>query len=169
LLAFEQQVLRMIWGSGFMRGLSINEVLLAFRVVLLTLPVAYIYHMFMAVIISLERQKKAVPLVAVSLTLEIILFMVLIPVMGITGAAAAHLALLLFVASLFAFDLRRKYGPTGFIRGATRPAIGAVAAFAVLYMHPFSAAGNAVLSMAVFLSVWLLQGGRRIIPVRHSR
>ncbi|MCD6587605.1 MAG: oligosaccharide flippase family protein, partial [Candidatus Fermentibacteraceae bacterium] len=41
LLAFEQQVLRMIWGSGFMRGLSINEVLLAFRVVLLTLPVAY--------------------------------------------------------------------------------------------------------------------------------
>lgn len=167
LLAFEQQVLRIIWGGEFLRGISMDELLVSFRIVLLTLPVAYMYHMFMAVVISLERQKKAVPLVAVSLAVEIVLFMVLIPVMGITGAAVAHFALMFSVASLLALDLRRKYGATGLIRGAARPSAAAVTAFAVLYIHPFSAAGNAVVSMAVFLSAWLIMGGRRIIPSRQ--
>ncbi len=167
LLAFEQQVLRIIWGGEFLRGISMDELLVSFRIVLLTLPVAYMYHMFMAVVISLERQKKAVPLVAVSLAVEIVLFVVLIPVMGITGAAVAHFVLMFSVASLLALDLRRKYGATGFIRGAARPSAAAVTAFAVLCVHPFSAAGNAVVSMAVFFSAWLIMGGKRIIPSRQ--
>jgi len=167
LLAFEQQVLRIIWGGEFLRGISMDELLVSFRIVLLTLPVAYMYHMFLAVVISLERQKKAVPLVAVSLAVEIVLFVVLIPAMGITGAAVAHFALMFSVASLLALDLRRKYGATGLIRGAARPSAAAATAFAVLCVHPFSAAGNAVVSMAVFFSAWLIMGGKRIIPSRQ--
>jgi len=164
LLAFEQQVLRLIWGSDFMRGMSISEILLAFRVVLVTLPVAYIFHLFLSVMISLERQKTAVPLAAGALALEVVLFVILIPALGITGAAVAHLMLLLSVAVLLSLDLHRKYGSTGFIRGARRPSAAAIPAFAVVFMHPFSAAGNAVLAMAVFVSVWLLMGGKKIFP-----
>jgi O-antigen/teichoic acid export membrane protein len=167
LFAFEQYVLRIVWGGEFLRGIPMNELLVSFRIVLLTLPVAYIYHMFMAVVISLERQKNAVPLVAVSLAVEIVLFLVLIPVIGIAGAAVAHFALMFSVASLLALDLRRKYGATGFVRGAARPSAAAIPVFAILYMHPLSPAGNAILAMAVFVAAWLVMGGRRIIPSRQ--
>ncbi len=162
----EQNVLRIVWGNEFLRGVSPGELRSAFRIVLMTLPVAYIFHMFMAVMISLERQRKAVPLVAMALIIEIILFLTLIPTLGIVGAAIAHLVLLFSVAVMLSWDVHRKYGPTGFTRGARRPAIAVLPSFAVLFLQPFNPIANAAVSLAVFIAVWLMSGGIKIIPRR---
>ena len=164
LWASEQSILRLVWGGEFLRGVSISELSTTFRIVLLTLPVAYIFHMFMAIMISVERQRKAVPAVAVALVIEVILFVILIPLMGITGAAIAHLGLLLSVAILLSLDLHLKYGPTGFIRGARRPFASFLPAFVFLLLKPFVPAANIAISMALFAAIWLAAGGINIIP-----
>ncbi|MEA3266555.1 MAG: oligosaccharide flippase family protein [Candidatus Fermentibacteria bacterium] len=160
----EQQILRIVWGSEFLRGVSPEVLRSAFRIVLVTLPVAYIFHMFMAIMISVERQKKAVPIVAFALGVEIILFLFLIPILGIVGAAIAHLILLLSVAAMLSWDLHRQYGPTGFLRGARRPVLAAIPSFAVLVLQPFNPIANAAVSLAAFTIVWLASGGIKIVP-----
>ncbi|MCD4706958.1 MAG: polysaccharide biosynthesis C-terminal domain-containing protein [Candidatus Sabulitectum sp.] len=167
LWAAEQHVLRIVWGSEFLRGVSPGELRSVFRIVLMTLPVAYIFHMFMAIIIAVERQKKAVPIVALSLGIEIILFLILIPLMGIAGAAISHLVLLLSVAVMLSWNLHMEYGPTGFVRGARRPVLASFPSFAVLLMQPFNPVENTAISMAAFIVVWLLFGGHKIIPSFH--
>ncbi len=164
LWAFEQNLLRIVWGSEFLRGISQQELSFTFFIVLITLPVAYMFHMYMAIMISVERQQKAVPIVAVALVVEIILFLVLIPVSGIAGAAIAHLGLLFVVAVLLSWDLHRKYGPTGFIRGAIRPVIAAIPAYTILFTRPSNNIGNATISLVAFLLIWFVAGGRKIIP-----
>ncbi len=164
LWASKDQILRIVWGSEFMRGIAPAELGMAFRIVLLTLPIAYIFHMFMAIIISVERQKKAVPVVAIALCIEVILFLVLIPVIGIAGAAIGHLALLLSVAVLLSRDLNKKFGATGFVRGARRPILAVLPAFVLLELQPFGAIENAALSLAAFIFAWLFAGGSAIIP-----
>jgi len=167
LWAVEEHVLRIVWGNEFLRGVSPGELHSAFRMVLMTLPVAYIFHMFMAIMISVERQRKAVPIVVLALVTEIVLFLTLIPQLGIAGAAIAHLALLLSVAVMLSWNLHKEYGPTGFSRGARRPILAALPSFAVLFLQPFNPAANAVVSVAVFIAVWLFSGGGKIIPSFH--
>lgn len=160
----EQYILRIVWGSDFLRGVSPGELQNAYRVVILTLPVAYMFHMFMAIMISVERQRKAVPVAAIALAVEIVLFLTLIPSMGIVGAAVAHMVLLMSVAVMLAWDLHRKYGPTGFSRGARRPLLALIPSFAILALKPFDNAVNAAVSLAAFAAVWLLSGGKDILP-----
>ncbi len=166
LWAAEQHILRVVWGSDFLRGVSPVELQYAYRLVLLTLPVAYIFHMFMAIMISVERQRKAVPVVAIALVVEIVLFLTLIPSMGIVGAAVAHMVLLMSVAVMLSWDLHRKYGPTGFTRGARRPLLASLPSFAILALKPFDNTVNAAISLAAFVAVWLFSGGKDILPGR---
>ncbi len=167
LWASEQNLLRIVWGSDFLRGVSPSELSYTFRIVLVTLPVAYIFHMFMAIMISVERQRRAVPVVAIALLVEIVLFIILIPLLGIAGAALAHLALLTSIAVMLSWDLHRKYGPTGFIRGAKRPVLAALPSFAILFFSPLNYVANAAVSMAAFAVIWLLSGGMEIVPGRN--
>ena len=167
LWASEQNLLRIVWGSEFLRGVSPSELSSTFRIVLITLPVAYIFSMFMAIMISVERQRRAVPVLAISLVVEIVLFSILIPLLGITGAALGHLALLISGAAMLSWDLHRKYGPTGFIRGARRPVLAVLPSFTILYLNPFNYTANAAVSMAAFAVIWLLSGGMRIVPGRN--
>ncbi len=164
LWAAEQHVLRAVWGNEFLRGVSPDQLRSAFRIVLMTLPVAYIFHMFMAIMISLERQKRSVPIVAIALVIEIALFMILIPPLGIVGAAIGHLVLLLAVAVILSWDIHRKYGPTGFSMGTRRPLLAAIPAFTVLILQPLNLWANAAVSVAVFIAIWLIAGGKSIIP-----
>ncbi len=168
LWASEQRLLLLVWGSEFLRGVSPSELAATFRIVLITLPVAYIFHMFMATIISMDRQRRAVPVVAIALGLEIALFVILIPLAGIAGAALAHLVLLLSIAVMLSWDLHRKYGATGFIRGARRPVLAVIPSFVILFLNPFNFVVNAAISMVSFAVIWLLSGGMKIVPGRNS-
>lgn len=164
LWATEQHILRIVWGNEFLRGVSPDQLRSAFRIVLLTLPVAYIFNMFMAIMISMERQKRAVPIVAIALVIEIVLFIFLIPLLGIVGAAIGHLALLLVVAVILSWDIHRNFGPTGFSMGTRRPFLAAIPAFIILMVQPLNFFANATVALTVFVTIWLITGGKNIIP-----
>lgn len=169
LWASELIPLRLIWGNDFLRGLESETVLFTFRILLLTLPAAYFFHLYMSVIIAEERQKAALPLVAISLVVQIALLFVLVPVAGIKGAAIAYFTLFSLVALLFAWKLNRIHGASGFVRGVKRPLAAFLPAFAILVFDPFNAVTGALISVAVFITLWLLLGGKEIIPDLNSR
>ncbi|MCK5132602.1 MAG: polysaccharide biosynthesis protein [Candidatus Sabulitectum sp.] len=156
--------LKLIWGNEFLRGVQSDSVLLTFRIILFTLPVAYFFHIYLSVIIAEERQKSALPLVAISLLVQIVLLFFLVPVAGISGAATAYFSLFSLVPLLFAWKLHRIHGPTGFFRGIRRPLAAFLPAFAIVFLHPFTPVLNGVFSLAVFVVLWLAIGGREIIP-----
>ncbi|MCK5841960.1 MAG: oligosaccharide flippase family protein [Candidatus Sabulitectum sp.] len=164
LWASELTLLRLIWGNEFLRGVSQGTALLVFRIIIITLPAAYFFHLYMSVIIAEERQKSALPLVALSLLIQIGLLFFLVPLAGTLGAAIAYLSLFSMVALLFAWKLNRIHGPTGFARGIKRPLTAFLPAFSIVVMHPFIPVINAVLSLAVFFTTWFIIGGREIIP-----
>ena len=135
---------------------------------LLTLPVAYVFLMFMSTFIAAERQRKVLPAVLVSLVIEVILFTILIPSMGIAGAAAAHLSFLALSLTWMVLDIRKEYGPTGLLRGSVRPVAAFIPSLVILLAEPFGKGMSGLASLAVFAALWLLMGGGSIIPRRRS-
>ncbi len=157
------QVLRTVWGASYLRGISAGETLNTYRMILLTLPVAYMFNIYMSTTIAAGRQRRIVPAVFFPLLLEIVLFIVLIPRLGITGAAAAHMVFMGSAAVWMSQDLRRAFGPTGFFRGSVRPVVSFLAAMVLLLAGPFSQIMNGAAAAAVFLIVWLTSGGHQVI------
>ena len=164
LWASELSLLRLVWGEHFLRGVSQGSVLFVFRIILFSLPMAYYFHLYMSVIIAEERQKSALPLVAISLIVQLVLLFFLVPFIGIPGAAIAYFFLFFLMAFLFAWKLKRIHGSTGFVRGIKRPLAAFLPSFAVVFLHPFSAIVDSALSLTLFVSIWLLVGGHKIIP-----
>lgn len=161
-----QGVLRGLWGPGYLRGVSQNDVDVTFRIVLLTLPLAYIFHLFMATVIATEKQRTVLSAVFLSLILETLLFVFLIPRYGIPGAALAHLVFLTSAAFQMIWILNKTYGPTGFLRGALRPVASFLPALAVLAVNPLGRIPSGAVALVVFLAAWMLSGGLTIIPNR---
>ncbi len=139
LWAGEDHVLRTVWGEDFLRGSSPGDVGMTYRLVLLTLPVAYMFNMFMSTTIATERQRKVLPAVFFPLMMEMALFLLLIPFLGIVGAALSHMAFLASGAVWMAWNLHGRYGSTGFLRGARRPLISFIPAFIILLLSPLEA------------------------------
>jgi len=169
LWAAGQNVLRVIWGPDFLRGVSPHDVGTTFKIVLLTLPVAYMFHMFMATVIATNRQRKVLSAVFLSLVLEALLFVLLIPRFGIPGAAMAHLLFLTTATFQMVWILKKAYGPTGFLRGAVRPVASFIPAVAVLTAAPFGGILSGVSAIAVFTAVWILSGGLAIVPSKARK
>jgi len=161
------QILEIVWGSEYLRGVQPETVLLTFRIILVTLPAAYYFHLYMSVIIAEERQKMALPYIGLSLAVQIALLFLLVPGLGITGAAIAFFSLFSLVAVLFSWRLRKIHGSTGFVRGVRRPFAAFVSSFALVLLHPFAPVTDAVLSVALFFALWYVMGGKRIIPDFH--
>ncbi len=168
LWAGEDHVLRTVWGEDFLRGSSPGDVGMTYRLVLLTLPVAYMFNMFMSTTIATERQRKVLPAVFFPLMMEMALFLLLIPFLGIVGAALSHMAFLASGAVWMAWNLHGRYGSTGFLRGARRPLISFIPAFIILLLSPLEGILNGVLAVAAFLAVWISFGGLGTVPVRRS-
>jgi len=167
LWAGEHHVLRFLWGDSFLRGIDQSSVSSAYRTVLLTLPVAYVFLMLMSTFIAAERQRKVLPAVSVSLVIEVLLFIILIPEMGIAGAATAHLIFLAFSLTWMALDLRKEYGATGLLRGSMRPVAAFLPSLVILIAEPWGKGTSGLASLAVFAALWLLLGGGSIIPRRR--
>ena len=161
-------VLNTIWGDGFLRGVSPEDLRWTYRIVLLTLPVAYIFHMFLTTVIATARQRKIFPAVSIALIAEGLLFAVLIPAYGLKGAAAAHAVFLTIAVFWMAMDLHAEYGPTGFIRGALRPVLSFLPALAVLLAGPFPGVFNGFAAFAVFATCWIVSGGLSVMPSAGS-
>lgn len=162
----EEHILRTIWGDGYLRGVSSGDVSGAYRLLLATLPIMYMFHLFLGTEIAAERQKKVVPAVAVSFIIELVLFFLLVPLLGIAGAAVSHMVFLAISACWMAWDIRSAYGATGFIRGALRPVISFVPSSLILITEPFGAVMTGALALAAFALFWILSGGLAIIPRR---
>ncbi len=169
LWAVSERLLQILWGNEYLRGLSMREMDISFKIILLTLPVAYMYSMFMSVIIALEEQKKAVPVIALSVAVEILLLVVLLPSIGIVGAAVAHFVLLFLGSVLLCFTLRNKFGVSGFIQGAKRPLLAVIPSFILLYLLQFGDIQRALLAFISFILFWLLLGGKQILPSLSKR
>lgn len=156
-------VLRAVWGESYLRGISPDEVLSTYRIILLTLPVAYMFNIYMSTTVAAGRQRRIVRAVFFPLLAELMLFVLLIPRIGITGAAFAHMTFMGAGAAWMSLDLRRAFGPTGFLRGAVRPVIAFLPALSLLLAGPFSLSLNGTAAAAIFLFVWLPLGGHRMI------
>ncbi len=161
-------ILGTIWGGGFLRGVSPGDVRASYRILLLTLPVIYMFHMFLVTVIAAERQRRIIPAIAVSLSVEVALFLVLVPMMGIPGAAAAHFVFLLISAVWMAWDLHFHFGATGFLHGAVRPIASFIPALAVIIAAPFGRILNCAAALAVFAAIWIPSGGLKMLPGRRS-
>ena len=156
-------VLEVVWGSEFLRGQNYNDVQLALRLLLLCLPVTYMFHIYLAVVLAQHRQKIVLPVALGAFILQMAGLAIFLPGRGIHIAAVMQLVFILAVSISLGVNAWKKYGVTGFVSGVIRPSIAFVAVVPFFVLQPFSPIWNSLVSLFVFIFIWLITGGGRAV------
>ena len=156
-------VLEIVWGTEFLRGQNYSDVQNAFRFLLVCLPVTYIFHVFLTVVLAQHRQKIVLPIASAAFLIQMTGLALFLPGRGIHIAAAMQLVFILTASISLGINARRKYGVTGFVKGATRPLTALLTVLPIFYLQPFAPLLNAITAIILFLSTWLFLGGGKVI------
>jgi len=156
------RLLESLWGSGFLRGQDPGDFQLAYFILMAAIPLLFWMNYLVASVIAAGRQKITVAVTAVSLLLSVGGNLVLIPLIGLPGAAVMVAASNGVMALLY-FVVLRKLGPLPLLRGIWKPVISALAGVAVIYMTRGipSLPIRILAPTAAYLAVWLPLGGLR--------
>lgn len=152
-------ILRTIWGSGYLRGQSFSDVQSSLRILMFGLPVTYLFHIYLAVILAQGRQKTVLPAVSAAFLVQITGLVLLLPRFGIVSAAIMQLIFIVTLTIWLGISTRKTYGETGFARGISRPAVALIPFALLALFQPMSPAMNMVASLTGFLLFWVLPGG----------
>ncbi|MFO8184510.1 MAG: oligosaccharide flippase family protein [Candidatus Aegiribacteria sp.] len=156
-------ILRVVWGGDYLRNLSYMEVRNSLRVLMLGLPVTYVFHIFLAVILAQGRQKRVLLPAAVSFVIQVTGLYLFLESYGIVAAALMQLIFISALTLWLGFKAFRIHGSTGFAAGVARPLLATVPfilSMTLLEESPVIATG---VSLAGFLCVWLLTGGGKAV------
>ncbi|MFO7625669.1 MAG: oligosaccharide flippase family protein, partial [Candidatus Fermentibacteraceae bacterium] len=153
--------LALLWGGNYLRGLDAATVLLTFRLVLLLVPVTFVFHLFLAVYLAEERLKRVPVIVGAALVVQLTGLFLLTGRFGIEAAAALQCLSVGLMALALGWGCRMKHGATGFLRGLWRPLTALLATLAVATVFPIPL--KALSETALFLAFWLLLGGRAVL------
>jgi O-antigen/teichoic acid export membrane protein len=157
------RVLNTVWGDSFLRDRSYGDVQLTLRILLISLPVTYIFHIYLALLLAQRRQRTVVPAALFAIFIQFAGLATLLSGRGIYIVAIMQLAFITIITLYLGISVWRKFGETGFAKGIKRPVTALLFAVPVLAFQPLSSVNNAVFSVAALLVVWFIIGGGRII------
>jgi O-antigen/teichoic acid export membrane protein len=154
------RLLESLWGSDYLRGQDPGDFQLAFIILMAAIPILFWMNYLVAGVIAAGRQKITIVVTAVSLLLSVGGNLVLIPMIGLPGAAIMVAASNGVMALLY-FVVLRKLGPLPLLGGIWKPAISALAGVLVIYMtrNIPSLPVRMLTPAAAYLAVWLPLGG----------
>jgi len=154
------RLLEFLWGSDYLRGQDPGDFRLAYIVLMAAIPILFWMNYLVASVIAAGRQKITVVVTAVSLVLSVGGNLVLIPMIGLPGAAIMVAASNGVMALLY-FLVLRKFGPLPLLGDIWKPAISALAGVLVIYMTRSipSLPVRMLIPAAAYLAVWLPLGG----------
>lgn len=161
LLAAGLDLPRLVWGPGFLGGVQVDRILWTYRIFILAIPVTYMFHVFLATVLALDRQSIVLPVFAAAVLLQMAGNLALIPRFGLPAAASMQFMTVFFSTTLMWWKVRGFLSGTGASAGLGRlipsAALGSLAGFA----PPLPVPVRMVLGAGVFAVSWLAMGGRR--------
>lgn len=163
----QDRFLELLWGVNYLRGMDAAVVASTFRLVLLLIPLTYMFHLFLAVYLAEERLERVPVIVGGALLLQLAGLFMFTAAYGIGAAAALQCLSIGVMALALGLGCRAKNGSTGFMRGAWRPLLALAITLAAAMLWP-GAPLRALTTTVVFTAAWLLLGGRAILRVPVS-
>lgn len=167
-LAGGMDFLRLIWGENYLRGLDRIEVQTTFFILMAGIPVVFWLNFLVASIIARGKQWSTIPVTSIALALSIAGNILLVPRIGIPGAAIIVISTN-FMMSLFYYITLRKDGKLPLMKLLWKPLVAALGCVPVMLLT--SGARIAVrmsIPMIVYLLIWVTLGGADLILRRHD-
>ncbi len=159
---FGTDVLRTVWGQEYLRDIPFGQVRDTLRILMMSLPVTYVFHIYLAVILAQGKQKSILPAVLVSFAIQMTGLYAGLRVLGLVAAAGMQLAFILILSVWLGLRARARHGSTGFLQGIWRPAVSLIPfILSAAFLHSRSIA--AAVSFAGLILVWLLAGGGKVL------
>lgn len=156
-------VLRVVWGEGYLRDQPFTHVQSALRILMFCLPVTYVFHVFLAVILAQGKQKKVLLPAVSAFLLQLAGLFLFLERAGIAAAAVMQLLFITVLTVWLGISAFRKHGTTGFLTGIRRPAAALVPFMLLAVLQPFQPAFNTAISLFSLLLVWAALGGGRAV------
>lgn len=154
---------RLIWGHNFLRGLGPEEVGTTFILLLAAIPVVFWMNYLLASVIASGRQKVTLPVTSIALTISIVGNLLLIPQIGIRGAAVMVLSANFIMSMLYYMVLRRD-GPLPLLKHVWKPIVAALVSIPLIFLTadlPMTI--RMVVPTAAYLILWLILGGAEML------
>jgi O-antigen/teichoic acid export membrane protein len=162
-----RRFLEILWGGSYLRGLEPATVVSTFRLVLLLIPVTYVFHLFLAVYLAEERLKRVPLIVGGALVVQLAGLFLFTGRYGIEAAAALQCLSIGGMAAGLGLGCRKRHGRTGFLQGLWRPLLALMITSGIGYFVP-DLPFRALLTTLIFACLWFLLGGKGIIRVPVS-
>lgn len=160
---YGMEVLELVWGQGYLRNMGFMEIRSSLRMLMMCLPVTYIFHIYLAVILAQGRQRVVLPAVTLSFLLQVAGLFLFLEHRGLAAAASMQLVFISVLTLWLGINARKNYGATGFLRGIARPLAGLLPfAASALFLSSSPAVGT-VVSLSGLILIWLLAGGAKIV------
>lgn len=167
-LAGGVDLLRLLWGDSFLRGLDAGEVESTFLILMIALPAVFWTNFLMSGVVAYGKQKDLVPIAMIALVVNITGNIVLVPLIGITGAAVMVLITHLFGIVLLYYVLR-KGGPLPLVIGLWKPVVAAGISVTVFFLiRNGSVPLRIIIPTAVYLVIWISLGGLRLLLTKQK-
>lgn len=156
------EIAGLIYGPGF------DPTALAFFWLAPVLVFLFLNHLQLACLTAMGLQRICALATGICVLVNVGLNLMLIPVYGFVGAAAATLGTEGALFVLAATFIRRRLGPSGLLTKGLRPALAAALMGALLWLTPgWHVLLKVALGMAVYAGALLALGGLRIGEVRE--
>ncbi len=115
------ELLRAIWGEGLLRGIPPADFRATFLLLMAAIPAVFWMNYLVASVIAAGRQRTTVPVTSAGLVLSILGNLILLPRMGLPGAAVTVIAVNLFMSLAYYVVLRGR-NPLPLLSGSLLPA-----------------------------------------------
>ena len=154
---------RLIWGDNYLRGLGLDEVGTTFILLLAAIPIVFWMNYLLSSVIASGRQKVTLPVTSIALTISIVGNLLLIPRIGIRGAAVMVLSANFIMCILYYIVLRRD-GPLPLLKLVWKPLIAALVSVPIIFL---TAGLPIIIRMIVptsaYLIIWFMLGGAEML------
>ncbi len=154
---------RLIWGDNFLRGLALEEVGTTYLLLLGAVPVVFWMNYLLASVIATGRQEVTLPITSIALTISIIGNLLLIPRIGIRGAAVMVLSAN-FIMSILYYMVLRRDGPLPLLKNVWKPIGAALVSIPLIFLTAASPMiVRMVIPTTVYLIIWYVLGGAEML------
>lgn len=154
---------RLIWGENFLRGLGLEEVKTTYVLLLAAVPAVFWMNYLLSSVIATGRQKVTLPITSIALTISIIGNLLLIPRIGIRGAAVMVLSAN-FIMSLLYYMVLRRDGPLPLLKHVWKPFGAALVSIPLIFLTAgLPMIARMVIPTVAYLVLWYVLGGDEIL------
>lgn len=162
-LAGGMDFLRLVWGENYLRGLERSEVQTAFFILMAGIPAVFWMNFLVASIIARGKQWITMPVTAIALVLSLAGNILLVPRIGIPGAAIMVISVN-FVMSLLYFITLRRDGVLPLLRLLWKPLIAVLVSVPMIFLTTgLPMIIRMIVPTSAYLITWFMLGGAEML------